>query len=43
MAGARGVGMRHVLVAGEGFDGFQPCCPGDSRIRRLEELAEMFL
>ena len=43
MAGARGVGMRHVLLAAEGFNGFQPCCPGDSRIRRLEELAEMFL
>jgi putative hydrolase of the HAD superfamily len=43
MAGARGVGMRHVLVAGEAFNGFQPCCPGDSRIRRVEELAEMFL
>jgi putative hydrolase of the HAD superfamily len=43
MAGARGVGMRHVLVAGEGFNGFQPCCPGDARIRRLDELAEMFL
>ena len=43
MAGARGVGMRHVLVAGEGFNGFQPCCPGDSRIRRVEELAEMLL
>jgi FMN phosphatase YigB (HAD superfamily) len=43
MAGARGVGMRHVLVAGEAFNGFQPCCPGDSRIRCVEELAEMFL
>ena len=43
MAGARGVGMRHVLVAGEAFNGFQPCCPGDSRIRGVDELAEMFL
>jgi putative hydrolase of the HAD superfamily len=43
MAGARGVGMRHVLVAGEFFNGFRPCCPGDSRIRSVEELAEMFL
>jgi FMN phosphatase YigB (HAD superfamily) len=43
MAGARGVGMRHVLLAGEAFNGFRPCCPGDSRIRRIEELAEMFL
>ena len=43
MAGARGVGMRHVLVAGETVNGFQPCCPGDLRIRRVEELAEMFL
>ena len=38
-----GVGMRHVLVAGEAFNGFRPCCPGDSVIRRVEELAEMFL
>jgi len=43
MAGARGVGMRHVLVAGEAFNGFRPCCPGDSRIRSVEELAEMLL
>jgi putative hydrolase of the HAD superfamily len=43
MAGARGVGMRHVLVAGEAFNGFRPCCPGDFRIRGVEELAEMFL
>ena len=43
MAGARGVGMPHVLVAGEAFHGFEPCCPGDSRIRGVEELAEMFL
>jgi HAD superfamily hydrolase (TIGR01509 family) len=43
MAGARGVGMRHVLVAGESVDGFRPCCPGDSRIRGVEELAGMFL
>ena len=43
MAGARGVGMRHVLVAGEGFNGFPPCCPGDARNRGVDELAEMFL
>jgi HAD superfamily hydrolase (TIGR01509 family) len=43
MAGARGVGMRHVFVAGEAFNGFRPCCPGDARIRGVEELAEMFL
>jgi putative hydrolase of the HAD superfamily len=43
MAGARRVGMRHVLVAGEAFDAFEPCCPGDSRIRGVGELAEMFL
>jgi putative hydrolase of the HAD superfamily len=43
MAGARGVGMRHVLVAGEASNGFRPCCPGDPSVRSVEELAEMFL
>jgi FMN phosphatase YigB (HAD superfamily) len=43
MAGARGVGMRHVLLAGESSDGLRPCCAGDSMIRRLEDLEEMFL
>ncbi|HLN57675.1 MAG TPA: HAD family hydrolase [Thermoanaerobaculia bacterium] len=43
MAGARGVGMRHVLLAGEAPDGRWSCCPEDPVIRRLDELAEMFL
>ena len=43
MAGARGVGMRHVLLAGESVNGLRLCCDGDSMIRRLEDLAEMFL
>jgi len=43
MAGARGVGMRHVLLAGESSGGLRPCCAGDSMIRRLEDLEEMFL
>jgi HAD superfamily hydrolase (TIGR01549 family) len=38
MAGARGVGIRHVwIAAGEG----QPCCPADRVIRRLAELEEV--
>jgi HAD superfamily hydrolase (TIGR01509 family) len=37
MAGARGVGMRHVLVAG-GSGGARGCCPEDPVIRRLAEL-----
>ncbi len=43
MAGARGIGMRHVLLAGESPDGRRPCCPEDAVIRSLDELAEMFL
>jgi FMN phosphatase YigB (HAD superfamily) len=43
MAGARGVGMRHVLLAGESLEGRHPCCDEDPVIRRLDELAEMFL
>jgi hypothetical protein len=34
--------MRHVLLAGEP-SGLRPCCAGDSMIRRLEDVAEMFL
>jgi HAD superfamily hydrolase (TIGR01549 family) len=38
MAGARGVGIRHVwLAAGTG----EPCCPADRVIRRLCELEEV--
>ncbi len=43
MAGARGAGMRHVLLAGESSNGPRTCCPGDFAIRRLEDLSEMFL
>ncbi len=43
MIGARTVGMRHVLLAGEDSNGRRSCCPGDPVIRRLDELAEMFL
>ncbi len=43
MAGARGAGMRHVLLAGDPADGRRPCCPEDPVIRSLDELAEMFL
>jgi putative hydrolase of the HAD superfamily len=43
MVGARGVGMRHVWLAGETADGRRSCCPGDPVIRRLDDLAEMFL
>jgi putative hydrolase of the HAD superfamily len=43
MAGARGIGMRHVLLACESPDGRRPCCPEDAVIRSLDELAEMFL
>jgi HAD superfamily hydrolase (TIGR01549 family) len=44
MAGARGVGMRHVLLAGEASGVSRAaCCPGDRVVRRLEELEEIFL
>jgi FMN hydrolase / 5-amino-6-(5-phospho-D-ribitylamino)uracil phosphatase len=43
MAGARSAGMRHVLLAGESSNGPRTCCPGDSSIRRLSDLSEMFL
>jgi HAD superfamily hydrolase (TIGR01549 family) len=44
MAGARGVGMRHVLLGSETADRSRVgCCPGDPVIRRLEELRGMLL
>ena len=43
MAGARGAGMRHVLVAPGPADGRPTCCPGDRVIRAVDELAEIFL
>lgn len=42
MAGARGVGMRHVLLAGDSRE--EPhcgCCPGDPVIRRLADLEKL--
>jgi len=38
MAGARGVGMRHIWVAGEALQHAEPCCPGDRVVRSLEEV-----
>jgi len=38
MAGARALGMPHILLAGEGAP---TCCPGDLRIARLSELREV--
>jgi putative hydrolase of the HAD superfamily len=38
MAGARGVGMRHIWVAGEEAQHAEPCCPGDRVVRSLEEV-----
>ncbi len=38
MAGARGVGMRHVLLAGCPEEAAACCCPHDLVIRRLAEL-----
>jgi putative hydrolase of the HAD superfamily len=39
MAGARALGMPHILLAAEGVP---TCCPGDLRIARLSELREIF-
>jgi FMN hydrolase / 5-amino-6-(5-phospho-D-ribitylamino)uracil phosphatase len=38
MVGARGVGMRHIRVAGDEAQSAQPCCPGDRVVRVLEEV-----
>jgi len=38
MAGARGVGMRHIRVAGEEARSAEPCCPGDRVVCLLEEV-----
>jgi HAD superfamily hydrolase (TIGR01549 family) len=44
MAGARGMGMRHVLLAPESSAAPRgACCPGDRVVHRLEELREIFL
>jgi putative hydrolase of the HAD superfamily len=41
MAGARAIGMPHVLLSPEN-NGAEPCCPGDRVIGRLAELKEIF-
>ncbi len=38
MAGARAMGMPHVLLAGIDAEGRRPCCPDDGRIARLADL-----
>lgn len=44
MAGARGIGMRHVLLAPKSSGASRGvCCPGDRVVHRLEELREIFL
>ena len=44
MAGARGIGMRHVLLAPKFSDASRGvCCPGDRVVHRLEEVREIFL
>jgi putative hydrolase of the HAD superfamily len=40
MAGARSLGMAHVLVREDGGSGAAACCPGDRVIARLEDLPE---
>jgi putative hydrolase of the HAD superfamily len=42
MAGARGMGMRHVWLRPEGAAG-DPCCPGDPVIARLSDLQRLDL
>lgn len=42
MAGARGLGMRHVLIAPDAAAG-RGCCPGDAVISRLSDLEEVLL
>jgi putative hydrolase of the HAD superfamily len=41
MAGARGLGMRHVLLVAAGANPPSPCCPGDRIISRLADLDEV--
>ena len=43
MAGARGVGMRHIWLAGAEPSADGPCCTGDQRIRSLRELWAILL
>ena len=41
MAGARGMGMRHVWLRARGAAGNGPCCPEDTMIARLAELLRL--
>ena len=43
MAGARGVGMRHIWLAGAEEPTANPCCRDDRRIRSLGELEAILL
>ncbi|PYN71969.1 MAG: hypothetical protein DMD97_25415 [Candidatus Rokuibacteriota bacterium] len=43
MAGARGVGMRHIWLAGSASPSARPCCDGDQRINSLRELKAILL
>jgi FMN phosphatase YigB (HAD superfamily) len=43
MAGARGIGMAHIWLAGETATSPRPCCPDDRVIRSLGELRELLL
>jgi HAD superfamily hydrolase (TIGR01509 family) len=43
MAGARGVGMRHIWLVGDEPSAAAPCCRGDRQIRSLRELEAILL
>jgi hypothetical protein len=43
MAGARGVGMRHIWLAGAEPPADRACCRGDRQIRSLRELEAILL
>jgi putative hydrolase of the HAD superfamily len=43
MEGAKGVGMPHVLLAGEAIERARPCCPGDPVIPSLDALGPLLL
>jgi putative hydrolase of the HAD superfamily len=43
MAGARGIGMAHIWLAGEAAAQPRPCCPEDRTIRSLGELRGLLL
>jgi putative hydrolase of the HAD superfamily len=43
MAGARGVGMRHIWLVGAGASAASPCCRDDRQIRSLRELEAILL